>query len=292
MSFSLRASIALVASVVLCAQDTHPKSKAEFEVASLRPSAALTNGPPNFGLHIDGAQLRCTYFSLIDYIGIAYKVKNYQVSGPDWLLADHFDLAAKLPPGSDRAQVNNMLQTLLTDRFKLKFHREPKPLPVNALIIAKGGLKLTPLEPNPVDPISSDFSVGVGGSRGGFNISYGKDAYFAITNNKIEVKSLTMPVIADFLSRFVDKPIVDMTDTKGAFSFTMEFSPDDFRGMLIHAAASAGVQLPPQALQAIQGSSEASLYTALRNVGLNLESRKAPLDVIVVDSIEKTPTEN
>jgi uncharacterized protein (TIGR03435 family) len=295
MIFSRAASALFVSCIVLCAQDAtapQPKPKSEFEVASIRPSGPRNPGAIDIGLHIDGAQFRCTYFSLSDYISMAYKVKPYQISGPEWLLSDHYDIAAKLPEGAERSQVSDMIKALLADRFKLQFHHESKPLPVNALVIAKGGLKLTPVDPNPSGIPPNEVTVTGNGMRGGFTISYGKDAYFTISENKFLAKNLTMAAIADFLARFVDKPVVDMTETKGTFEFAMEFTPDDFRGMLIHAAISAGVQLPPQALQALQGTSEASLYTALRNVGLNLEARKAPVDILVIDKIEKSPTEN
>jgi uncharacterized protein (TIGR03435 family) len=284
----------LLATTILCAQDSapDPKPKSEFEVASIRASGPINPGDLGIGLHIDGAQVRCTHFTLTDYIGMAYKMKYYQISGPDSLRSDHYDIAAKLPEGAERSQVSDMIKNLLVDRFKLQFHKESKTMQVYGLVLAKGGLKLTPVDPNPSGLPPSEVTVGGSGQRGAFTISYGKDAYFTISNNKFEIKNLTMAAIADFLTRFVDKPVVDMTDTKGTYEFSMEFQPDDFRAMLIRAAMAAGVQLPPQALQLLDQSSQASLYDALKSVGLNLESRKAPIEMLVVDKIEKNPTEN
>ena len=284
----------ILAVTILCAQDSapDPKPKSEFEVASIRASGPINPGDLNIGLHIDGAQLRCSHFTLADYIGMAYKMKYYQITGPDFLRSDHYDIAAKLPEGAERSQVPDMIKNMLVDRFKLQFHKEAKATPVYGLVLAKGGLKLTPVDPNPSGLPPSDVTVGGSGSRGAFTISYGKDAYFTISNNKFEIKNLTMAAIADFLTRFVDKPVVDMTETKGTYEFSMEFQPEDFRGMMIRAAIANGIQLPPQALQLLDQSSQASLYDALKSVGLNLEARKAPIEMMIVDKIEKTPTEN
>src|SRR3954451_4869037 len=88
--------------VVMVAQTAAPRP--EFEVASIRPSAELTQ-EVKVGVHIDGAQVKCTYLSLKDYIQSAYQLKNYQVIGPDWIGSARFDIAAKLPAGASRDQV-------------------------------------------------------------------------------------------------------------------------------------------------------------------------------------------
>src|SRR5438105_14656249 len=105
----------------------------EFEVASIRPSPPITMNV-KVGVHIDGAQVSFTYVSLKDLIQSAYTLKNYQIVGPDWVGSERFDIAAKLPEGATREQVPAMLQSLLEDRFKLKFHRDSKEFPVYALL--------------------------------------------------------------------------------------------------------------------------------------------------------------
>jgi uncharacterized protein (TIGR03435 family) len=94
------------------------------------------------------------------------------------------------------------------------------------------------------------------------------------------------------LTRFNDKPVVDMTGLTGTYDISLTFSPEDYQAMLIRSAIYAGVTLPPQALRALEGVSGDTLFAALQTVGLKLESRKAPLEVLVVDSVSKTPTEN
>ena len=110
------------ASAVLLAQT--PPARLEFEVASIKPSVATpASGQVHVGVQIDGAQFHCGYLSLKDYIRIAYKVKDYQVTGPDWIAQERFDIHAKLPARAPRDQVMEMLQTLLEQRFQLKMHR-------------------------------------------------------------------------------------------------------------------------------------------------------------------------
>ena len=101
-----------------------------------------------------------------------------------------------------------------------------------------------------------------------------------------------MTVLADTLTRFVDRPVVDATELKGTYDFTLEFSPEDFRAMMIRSAITAGVVLPPGVERLADGASGDSLFTAIQTLGLKLESRKAPLDALVIDQIQKAPTEN
>ena len=121
----------------------------EFEVASIKPSAPGGQGQATAGLHIDGAMARYTALSLKLYLGMAYDLKNYQISAPDWMASVRWDITAKLPDGSDLKQIPAMLQALLRDRFQMKMHRETKELPVYALIAGKGGLNL---KESPADP--------------------------------------------------------------------------------------------------------------------------------------------
>jgi len=268
----------------------------QFEVASIRPSQPGTPGQLHLGLQVDGSQVRVNHFALRECIAIAFKLKQYQVTGPDWLASERFDIIAKLPEGAPRDQVLPMLQALLLDRFQMKTHHETKDFPVYGLVIAKGGLKMKELPPDPEGDASDrdkgNVDVSATGGRGGAVVSYGKGASFSIGNSRFEGKRMQMTYVADMLARFVDKPVVDMTELKGRYDFTLEFTQEDFRAMMIRAALASGVALPPEAIQAMEGASGDSLFTALQTLGLKLESRKAPLDVLVVDHAEKNPTEN
>jgi uncharacterized protein (TIGR03435 family) len=149
--------------------------------------------------------------------------------------------------------------------------------------------------PDP-DPANADartpLTITGGGNAQGVSVNLGRGASYTFGNNKFEGKRLTAAVIAGTIERFMDRPIVDMTDLKGAYDVTLEVTPEDYRAMLIHAAVAAGVSLPPEALRLLDGASIPSLFDAMQKVGLKLDARKAPLDLIVVDDSRKTPTDN
>jgi uncharacterized protein (TIGR03435 family) len=280
--------LGVAASVLLLAQ-TAPV-RPEFEVASIKPSAAVPVAEKvHVGVQIDGAQVHCTYLSLKDYIRIAYQVKEYQITGPEWLASERFDIHAKLPEGG-RGQFRDMLQNLLADRFAVKMHRDSKEFPVFGVVVGKGGLKM---KESPLDP-ETEAAVNVtaeGGARG-TTVNFGRGAYFSLADNKFEARKLTMAQLADSLGRFIERPVVDMTELKGTYDLTLEFTPEEYRVLLIRTALSAGVNLPPEVMRLLEGASDESLFKGLQALGLKLESRKAPLEVLVIDSASKTPTEN
>src|SRR5262249_56711976 len=113
----------LAAAAILVAQNP-PRSA--FEVASIRPSVGTPQPGVVAGVRVDGSQVRATFLSVKDYIAAAYRLKLYQISGPDWIGTERFDVSATLPEGSTPGQLPEMLQALLTDRFQLKFHKEKK----------------------------------------------------------------------------------------------------------------------------------------------------------------------
>jgi uncharacterized protein (TIGR03435 family) len=288
--------LGFAASAVLCAQPAPVRP--EFEVASIKPSAAgpaVGTGQVHVGVQIDGAQVHCTYLSLKDFLRIAYQLKDYQIMGPDWMASERFDIHAKLPDGG-RGQFREMLQSLLEDRFQIKMHRDSKEFSVYGVVVGKGGLKLkeSPLDPEPEGSEGGKGAVNVtatGGARG-TTVNYGRGAYFTLADNKLEVRKLSMPLLAESLGRFVERPVVDMTELQGTYDLTLEFTPEDYRALLIRMALSAGVNLPPEALRLLEGASDESLFKGLQTLGLKLESRKAPLEVLVIDSATKTPIEN
>jgi uncharacterized protein (TIGR03435 family) len=269
------------------------QTRLEFEVASIRPASQQIQ-QVNVGLRIDGAQVRGTSLPLRDYIVLAYRLKPSQVTGPDWMTSERFDIAAKLPDGASQDQFRDMLQTLLIDRFQMKAHRETKELPVYALGVAKSGLKLTELSPDPQSNDSDQRPVAITGSGRGGNVAIdlGSGSAFSLGPNGFEAKKITMATFADMLTRFTDRAVVDLTGLKGSYDFGLELSPEDRTAILIRAALTAGVVLPPQALAMLDNGSNASLINSLQKLGLTFEARKAPLEMLVIDSIQKTPTEN
>jgi len=269
-------------------------ARPEFEVASIRPSAqASEGGSVQVGLHIDGAMIRINYLNLKDYIAMAYNLKLYQVTAPDWVGSDaeRFDISAKLPEGAKRDDVGKMLQALLEDRFHLKVHLDTKEFPVYALMVAKSGSKLKDSAPDQLDTPGT-INVGASGGRGGVSVNLGNGASFGFANNQLEAKKLTMTSFTDTLSRFMDRPVVDMTDLSGHYDFVLKLTDEDYHAMLIRSALAAGVNLPPEALRVLDNASDGSLISGLEGLGLKLERRKEPLPVLVVDHMEKAPTSN
>jgi uncharacterized protein (TIGR03435 family) len=276
--------------VILCAGAfCQTPARLEFEVASVKPAPPPVAGQVNAGVRIDGSQVHCTYLSIRDYIRAAYKVKDYQIEGPAFMASERFDIDAKLPSGAGREQVAEMFQALLAGRFGMEMHRETKEFPVYGLVVDKGGIKAkeSPLEEDP----GTTFVTSTSGP-GGTAIDFGKGASCAIGDHSLTATKLSMVYLADMLARFEDRPVVDMTGLASTYDFTLELKPEEFLAMKIRAAAIAGVTLPPEALKLLDNASDDSLYAALAQQGLKMERRKAPLEVLVVDRVQKAPTSN
>jgi uncharacterized protein (TIGR03435 family) len=287
----LRLSVTVVAAAAsVFAQAKSPRP--EFEVVSVKPSPAQGVNTASVGIHMDGAQVRVNYLTMKDYLRIAYRMRGLTVNGPDWINTEHYDITAKMPAGVKGDQIPEMLQSVLEDRFQIKIHRETKEYPVYGLVVGKAGLKLQPLPADPEMEERRSFDATATGGPQGVSVNYGHGASFTLADNKFVIKKLSFEEFASTLSRFADRTVVDMTNTPGRFDFTVEMTPEDYRAMLIRSAINAGVTLPPQALQLIEGVSGESFFMSLEKVGLKIESRKAPLDVLVVDSGNKNPTEN
>jgi len=269
----------------------------QFEVASIKPFDPNLPGQ-TAGLHFDGAQVRGLGLSLRDYLATAYRFKATLISGPDWTLTERFNISATLPEGGSRAQVPEMMQALLADRFHVKLHKDKKELPIFALVIAKGGLKMKELPSDPdADPAKDEptglANVGtIAGVGNGASITYARGASVTIADNRIQVRKLPLWVVCRTLERYSDRQIVDMTGLTGSYSFTLNVAPEDYQAMNLRSAVVRGFTLPPDARKFLDSTTPFALSDALQQVGLKLEARKAPLDVIVIDDALKTPTAN
>src|SRR5215471_2635058 len=225
-----------------------------FEVASIKPSAPIPQMQTSAGTSSDAAMVRYSALSLKRYLGMAYGLKNYEISAPDWMASENWDIAAKLPEGASSKQIPEMLAALLRDRFQIRMHRETKDLPVYGLIAGNRGLTIKE-SPEPVgESVGQNSTVRVTGSGGRITVTYGDDSYRTIGDNKIEGKKLSMAIIADTLAQYADRPVLDITGLKGRYDFIMEFAPEDFRVMVLRASIANGVTLPPDALRLIDGA--------------------------------------
>ncbi|MGA2771071.1 MAG: TIGR03435 family protein [Bryobacteraceae bacterium] len=267
-----------------------PSARPEFEVASVKKSAPAAAGQVNIGVHIDGAMVRYGSLPMKSYIRMAYRVNDYQVLGPDWLAAENFDIAAKLPDGATRAQLPEMIQSLLAERFKLVLHRDKKEFPVYALTVAKNGPKLKESPPDPAAEASpgakATVDVNITAGRGGGVIDMGNGSSIGYSRDHLEAKKVTMTALAGAVERLLDRPVVEMTGIGGTYDFSLEYSWDEVRS-LVRSTSGGATELPANA--ADPGT---SIFTSLAAFGLRLESRKAPVEVLVIDRIERTPTEN
>jgi uncharacterized protein (TIGR03435 family) len=326
--FKLSALLALTAAVALA------QTKLTFEVASIKPSPPLDMAKvaagiqagqmPNIGPKIDGARAAYTYMALKELIVLAYKVKPYQITGPDWLASARFDIVAKLPDGASKDDAPQMLQALLEERFKLAVHRASKEHPVLALVVGKGGPKMkesaeapAPLDENaPLKPGEMKMDTGEGPAR----VTLGKDGS-AIVNMgakgilsyrmdqatqslHLEANQVTMAGFADMLTQFAVlggggvSQVVDMTELKGNYQVALDFTLADLMNMVraagvaLPGAAGGGAQSNSPADAASEPGGTSSLNKAVQALGLKLEQRKAMVEQLIVDHAEKTPTEN
>jgi uncharacterized protein (TIGR03435 family) len=270
-------------------------SRPSFEVATIRPSLNAPRQAVAAVGSTSDSQFRIAGLTLKDYISMGYSVKLNQISGPDWITTDRFDIAATLPAGSGSDQVPGMMQTLLEDRFELKTHREKREFPVYALRVSSGGLKATEVPGDPAEPSDAKTPQAFTrqGSGRGISIDLGHGSSFNFANNRFEAKKVSMAALASMLERFLERPVVNLSDVKGAYDVAFDLSPEDYRTMLIRAATAAGLVMSPDALRALDTSPmPPSLIDGLAKFGLKLEAHRTPLDVLVVDSLRKTPTDN
>jgi uncharacterized protein (TIGR03435 family) len=264
-----------------------PAPRLEFEVASLRPSAPNANSA-GVGIHVDGQRINCIQLSLTDYLRSAYNVKLHQIEGPAWLPSQKFDLNAKLPTGATAEQVGKMLQSLLEDRFGLKLHRETRDFPIYALIVGKNGLKIKESPADAPAPSSENaglkpLDVSASSQQNSTTINLGNGSYMTFGDNKFVFRKVPVSSLTDTVANFVDRPIVDMTGIKGNYDFDLVFTPEDFMAMMVRSSIRSGVVLPPEVTKMVDASGPNPLINAVETLGLKLDSRKAPLEVLVID---------
>jgi uncharacterized protein (TIGR03435 family) len=265
------------------------QSPLAFEVASVKPGKGMSGGMIRIGMSggpgsADPGTITVENYPLRQLIQRAYNVKPYQLNGPDWLGDTYFDIVAKVPAGTTADQVLEMWRTLLAERFHLKVHRESKELPVYALVVNKGGPKMEEAPPDDAVPAPSMSGSGrgapvpTGGGGGSAAVSFGRAGFNPGGAGMSTMRSDHMPMsnLADSLSRNVDRPVIDETGLKGRYKVSLQWSRDE---------------LTPGA--GADGSPAPNIFHALQDqLGLKLEPKKAPVEFVVVDAVEKTPVEN
>jgi uncharacterized protein (TIGR03435 family) len=272
--FVIALALPLPATAPLRAQEKPPEPLPRFEAASLKPNVSGATGPTRMVTQPGGVFLAVNAplkIMIADaYIGAQPGAVERVIGGPEWVQTARYDVTAKAPaewrlsPTGPDVALLQMIRTLLEDRFKLKVHRESRPLPAYELVVLRPGtlgpklhqstndcsaLRTRPPQPPPGVRPQCGFSGGPGG---------------------LMVGGITMTQLAQFLQR-VGRPIIDRTGLTGAYDFDLAFAP-----------------LAPPAAGAAADPSLPTIFIALEEqLGLKLQPTDGPLDVIVIDSIEQ-----
>jgi uncharacterized protein (TIGR03435 family) len=288
--------------------------KPAFEVVSIKPVGPFEIRP---AIRISGNRFDCA-MSMEALVTTAYQIKTYQIVGPDWLNSQRFEINATIPEGSSKDQAPKMLQGLLEERFKLKAHLEKKDQPAYVLVVPrKEGLKLmkadetvyadaTPLSPN--HPISSkrdgDTFILID-SRNGMVTRGRSDG----RGNSMEILKTSMPALADYLTGLMDHPVVDATGLKGFYRMMLDLPVDVYRNAIMRrpipadvAAALGRTPFSSPAGASATGTDASgvnasdppgkAVFAAIEKLGLKLDSRKTPIETLVIEHVEKNPTAN
>jgi len=270
-----------------------------FEVASIKPAAPQQMGRMMVRMGGDAGRVDYANVSLKDVLARAYDVKRNQISGPAWLDSERYDITAKVPDGVAKEQIPAMLQALLAERFKMTVHKETKEQPVYALVVGKSGLKLKKSEAVEAPPMKQPMTPPPpGGGRGpmpkgAMRMSMGGPG----GNARFEASGVTLTQMSDMLSNMLDRPVLDKTGVEGNYDIALDVSTDDLAGMKIMRAAGPMAGPGPGGPGGEHGPAPdaapaASIFTAIQQLGLKLEPRKAPVEFVIIDKADKVPTEN
>jgi uncharacterized protein (TIGR03435 family) len=232
-----------------------------FEVASVKPHNADIRGN---SVDLSVERFTATNIPLGGLILMAYNVTVRQISGQDQWLSERYDIAAKAEHPVSRDQMRRMLQALLAERFKLVVHWETREVPLYALVVGKRGPKLHHSDPSQGDVINPLTPTGAGGTE--------------LKSGHLVFKNESMSDFAWALSRMVatgDRVVLDNTGLSGTYDFELIFEPPR-RPSVAEAPGTATSIEAPSIFDAVQ-----------EQLGLKLESKKGPVEFLIVDHVEK-----
>jgi uncharacterized protein (TIGR03435 family) len=238
-------------------------SAQDFEVASVKPAAPVMiapgPGPKSVGSResTDAQQIRFTNYTLKRLLMRAYDVKDAQIHGPAWLDDASYDIAATMPEGASKDQIPDMLQHLLTERFRLKLRWETRDDKGYALVAGKNGPRLK----------ASDLSVDQA------QVSFDG-------TSKINFAGFTLTAFAGTLTNLMGRPVSDQTGVQGRFDIALSVSMQDLAGM-----RSLAQNVAPD-------DASLSIFTAVQQLGLKLEARAGPIRHLIVESADRVPSGN
>ncbi len=214
-AFSARAILLVLAANCCLLAQSQVSQGSEFEAVSVKPH--ISSGAPDerAGIEEDKALIRIDNLSLRRLIGIAYRVKSFQIAGPNWL--ETFDIVAKLPTDYQHDQLPALMQRMLSDRFRLAVHHETRPAPAYAMVIAKGGPKL--------------------------HKSAGPRTYHTGRPGLIEGHQWSTTELADSLTGFVGAPVADQTGLGAVYDLKFEWNPQELAAQSETRGATEGPSL-------------------------------------------------
>ena len=255
-----------------------------YEVASIKPEKSgsmmfrVLNTPDGFSA-VSTVQM---------IIRVAYGIEDNQISGaPGWVGSEKYDVEAKmdqvtaeklkkLREAQTEPARQHMLQTLLADRFKLTVHRETKELPIYSLVVAKGGSKLHEAKPGDTYPNGIKGFDGRPAPPGAHLMRMGR--------GELTAQGIGMEQVAHLLTQQTGRTVVDNTGLKGNYDFALHWTPDQSTPTLNGPGGG-----PDSSTSSESGP---SIFTAIQEqLGLKLESQKGPVEILVIDHVEK-PSEN
>jgi uncharacterized protein (TIGR03435 family) len=291
-------AIGIITSPRLAAQIVPPAADAPtFEVASIKPSAG---GGRMGGMNSPG-RVNMMGMSVRRLITQSYEIHDSQIiGGPDWMRAQGYDITATLTGTPSPDQRRMMMKSLLRDRFKLTFHTEQRDLPIYALVVQRSdgrlgpGLKRIPDDEcpapgsrrsagpgGPPPPAASPFDPNAVAACGSMIFGPGRLLAHGVPIDMLSRSLANLPAITAF-----NRPVANLTKLEGFYDFDFRFNNELGRGGPPPPGS------PAAAPNAIAPGDEPALFTALQEqLGLKLNSQRATLDVLVIDSIER-PSEN
>jgi uncharacterized protein (TIGR03435 family) len=260
-----------------------------FEVVSVRPAAPqrfevmLPRGGPGTP---DPENVAYTNVSLMLVMTYAYGLGRDRLIGPSWLDSERYDINAKVPPGTSVQQFKMMLQALMAERFGLRVHREARESPVYNLVLAKEGPKLREA-PEGLKPLGGAPLGGLSLDRDGFpQLPLGTAGLVGAPEAgwaRLTARGQPISALVQVLSTRLGQPVVDKTGLTGQYDFNLEFSTEGLTPLFPGR---------PPAPAGADSEGGPSLFGAVQKLGLRLERGRAPLEMLIIDHLDRVPTEN
>lgn len=286
--------VVLLASECAAAQDFEVASVKAVQLEDLKGHFKELEGGPGSKTPTRIAGLT----TLMWMVSQAYGLKDQQVSGPSWMQTTYFEIAATVAPGATKEQEKVMWQNLLKERFHIQMHRETRELPLYALVVGKNGPKLKEADPaeeaadqemaaGEVNQLSPKVTVGADGfPQISPDAKMHRSTMLSLMSGEfLRVKMLcrheTMGYLADAISYFTKRLVEDQTGLKGKYDFTLAFEAGPETATTLDGQASAPAERGASLPKAVQDQ-----------LGLKLEAKKGDIEMLVIERVEKVPTEN